>query len=94
MEGKSKPCSDMGRVAILKLNIHRKLVVAWTLAVMSLSSLSASASVIGLESEKGSHSQCNRLHDDFPDEGDQGWTDEFHKSEGLNEFMEFMEAVG
>jgi len=47
IEGKLKPCSDMGRVAISVLNIHGKPEVAWTLAAMSLSSLSASALVIG-----------------------------------------------
>jgi len=47
IEGKLKPCSEMGSVAILVLKIHGKPDVACTFAAMTLLSLSASASVIG-----------------------------------------------
>ena len=47
-----------------------------------------------LERKKGSRSRCNGLHDDFSNEGDWGWANEFRKIEGLNEVMEFTEAVG
>jgi len=46
-----------------------------------------------LESKKGSHSRCDGSHDNFPNEGDWGWANEFRKSEGLNEVVEFIEAV-